>query len=54
MFSAITHVVPSHMMDRNLFDFETFKPRVTASVEGDTLFDGDSTVADFQSQIAID
>lgn len=54
MFSAITHVVPSHMMDRNLFDFENFKPRVTANVEGDTLFDGDSTVADFQRQIAID
>lgn len=54
MFSAITHVVPSHMMDRTLFDFENFKPRTTADVEGDTLFDGDSTVADFQRQIAID
>ena len=54
ILSAVTHVVPSHMMDRNLFDFENFKPRLTGSVEGDILFDGDSTVADFQSQIAID
>jgi len=35
MFSALTHVVPSHLMDKSLFDFESLPVRH----EGDVLFD---------------
>ncbi len=35
MFTALTHVVPSHLMDRNLFDFKN----LSIESEGDTLFD---------------
>ena len=35
MFNALTHVVPSHLMDKSLFDFESLPVRH----EGDVLFD---------------
>ncbi len=35
MFNALTHVVPSHLMDKSLFDFEN----LSAQHEGDVLFD---------------
>lgn len=54
MLTAVTNVVPSHMMDRALFDFESFTDLSGKSSRGDTLFDGDSTVADFQRSVEID
>ena len=54
MLTAVTNVVPSHMMDRALFDFASFTDLSGKSSRGDTLFDGDSTVADFQRSVEID
>ncbi len=54
MLTAVTNVVPSHMMDRALFDFESFTDLSGKSSRGDTLFDGDATVADFQRTVEID
>lgn len=39
MFTAMTHVVPSHMLDRKLFDFSHFQTQAAALEGGDTLFD---------------
>lgn len=39
MFTAMSKVVPSHMMDRDLFDFNAFTLAAGAPVAGDTLFD---------------
>jgi len=39
MFSAMGHVVPSHLMDRNLFPFTTLKANGVADVDGDRAFD---------------
>jgi tRNA 2-thiocytidine biosynthesis protein TtcA len=41
MFTAMSKVVPSHMLDRELFDFNAFTLAAGAPVEGDTLFDPD-------------
>ena len=54
MLTAVTNVLPSHMRDRALFDFESFTDLSGKSSRGDTLFDGDSTVADFQRSVEID
>ena len=54
MLTAVANVVPAHMMDRALFDFESFIDLSGKSSRGDTLFDGDSTVAGFQRSIEID
>jgi tRNA 2-thiocytidine biosynthesis protein TtcA len=39
MFTAMTNVVPSHMLDRKLFDFKSFSVQAQAAGEGDILFD---------------
>lgn len=39
MMTAMQNVVPSHMMDRSLFDFTSFKVENGQSLEGDILFD---------------
>jgi tRNA 2-thiocytidine biosynthesis protein TtcA len=54
MFAAVTNVVPSHMMDRTLFDFESFEPRSMKPPQGDILFDRDDTVDKFQSALVIE
>ena len=41
MFTAMGNVVPSHMLDRGLFDFNAFAVTAAAPVAGDTLFDPD-------------
>ena len=41
MFTAMGNVVPSHMLDRELFDFNAFAVTAAAPVAGDTLFDPD-------------
>ncbi|QDQ88348.1 tRNA 2-thiocytidine(32) synthetase TtcA [Alcaligenaceae bacterium SJ-26] len=38
-FSALSSVVPSHLMDRNLFDFEGLQPTGIPDAQGDTAFD---------------
>jgi tRNA 2-thiocytidine biosynthesis protein TtcA len=54
MFSAISNVVPSHMMDRSLFDFETFSARESQPVKGDILFDRDDTVSKFEQTMTLE
>jgi tRNA 2-thiocytidine biosynthesis protein TtcA len=39
MLRAMAHVVPSHLMDRNLYPFTTITPTGEASAEGDIAFD---------------
>ncbi|WP_430438451.1 tRNA 2-thiocytidine(32) synthetase TtcA [Noviherbaspirillum suwonense] len=39
MFTAMSNLVPSHMLDRELFDFNSFTLAEGGAVEGDTLFD---------------
>ncbi|AWB35043.1 tRNA 2-thiocytidine(32) synthetase TtcA [Orrella marina] len=38
-FKALAHVVPSHLMDANLFDFKSLKPDGNTFEDGDTAFD---------------
>lgn len=54
MFSAISNVVPSHMMDRSLFDFQTFSGRESQPVKGDILFDRDDTVSKFEQTMTLE
>jgi tRNA 2-thiocytidine biosynthesis protein TtcA len=54
MFTAISNVVPSHMMDRSLFDFETFSARESEPVKGDILFDRDDTVSKFEQKMILE
>lgn len=39
VFNALANVVPSHLMDRQLFDFVGLKPGGIADANGDTAFD---------------
>ncbi len=39
MLKALQHVVPSHLMDRQLFPFETLQTTGVPSEDGDTAFD---------------
>ncbi|MBL0917249.1 MAG: tRNA 2-thiocytidine(32) synthetase TtcA [Hydrogenophaga sp.] len=39
MFTALQNVVPSHLMDRSLFPFETLRATGEASEDGDKAFD---------------
>ena len=41
MLRALGHVVPSHLMDRNLYPFTTIQARGVADPAGDTAFDDD-------------
>jgi tRNA 2-thiocytidine biosynthesis protein TtcA len=41
MFHAMAAVVPSHLMDRNLYPFTTLQARGVADPEGDRAFDPD-------------
>lgn len=43
MFTAMTNVVPSHMLDRKLFNFDSFAINKNEISEGDVLFDRDDT-----------
>ena len=44
MFSAVSNIVPSHMMDRGVFDFESFTGIAYAKSDGDILFDRDQSL----------
>jgi len=39
MFTALTNVVPSHLMDKSLFDFENLSAQQLGDSGGDILFD---------------
>jgi tRNA 2-thiocytidine biosynthesis protein TtcA len=39
MFSALANVVPSHLMDRRLYPFETLQRTGVADPDGDIAFD---------------
>ena len=41
MFRAMGHVVPSHLLDRNLYPFTTLQPTGVADPQGDRAFDDD-------------
>jgi len=41
IFNALGRVVPSHLLDRNLFPFEHLQPTGTADPAGDRAFDAD-------------
>ena len=43
MFRAMGNVVPSHLMDRNLYPFSTLQPTGVADPMGDRAFDDDET-----------
>ncbi len=45
MFSAMNHVVPSHLMDRNLHPFTTLQATGMADPGGDRAFDADDSCA---------
>jgi tRNA 2-thiocytidine biosynthesis protein TtcA len=54
MFSAMSNVVPSHMLDHKLFDFEKFQGVAYHKTYGDILFDRDETLDQFQNTISFD
>ncbi|MED5620458.1 tRNA 2-thiocytidine(32) synthetase TtcA [Ideonella sp. BN130291] len=43
MFTAMGNIVPSHLMDRNLYPFTTLKTTGVADPSGDKAFDDDDT-----------
>ena len=45
MLHAMSHVVPSHLMDRNLYPFGTIQATGVADPAGDKAFDDDETCA---------
>ena len=45
MFNAMANVVPSHLLDRNLYPFATLQPRGVADPAGDRAFDDDADCA---------
>jgi tRNA 2-thiocytidine biosynthesis protein TtcA len=53
MFTAMSNVVPSHMLDRELFDFNGFTLAAGGPVAGDTLFDPDEAAGQGASVIRL-
>ena len=45
MFTAMAHVVPSHLMDRKLYPFETIRSTGVVNPEGDKAFDEEDDCA---------
>ncbi len=46
VFNALSRVVPSHLMDRDLFDFVGLKPTGVPDANGDTAFDAEDPQED--------
>jgi len=45
MFNAMTHVVPSHLMDQRLYGFKSLQATGVPDADGDTVFDGEDAPA---------
>jgi hypothetical protein len=52
IFSALSKVTRSHLLDRQLFDFAAVRATGAPPAEGDTAFDVDGTLVDSQAMIA--
>ena len=52
LFRAMGHIVPSHLMDRNLFPFTTLQATGVADPGGDRAFDADEACASPSLQAA--
>ena len=52
MHRAFSQVVPSHLMDRTLFPFQTLRPSGVADAQGDRAFDDDEDLCASPSQAA--
>jgi tRNA 2-thiocytidine biosynthesis protein TtcA len=53
IFAALSRVVPSHLMDRGLFDFSGLQVGGEALAEGDLAFDPDPTLNDREAAPAL-
>ena len=53
MFTAMSHVVPSHLMDRNLHPFTTLQATGMADASGDIAFDEDDSCGPKSSSSAV-
>ncbi|RQP26614.1 tRNA 2-thiocytidine(32) synthetase TtcA [Piscinibacter terrae] len=53
LFTAMGNIVPSHMMDRNLYPFTTLKTTGVVNPEGDRAFDDDDDCGPTPSSTAI-
>lgn len=53
LFTAMGNIVPSHMMDRNLYPFTTLKTTGVVNPEGDRAFDDDDDCGPTVSSTAI-
>ncbi len=53
LFTAMGNIVPSHMMDRNLYPFTTLQTTGVVNPEGDRAFDDDDDCGPTQSATAI-
>lgn len=51
MFRALSHVVPSHLMDRSLHDFAAVRADGVARADGDGAFDGDEIAAPVSAEV---
>ncbi len=53
MLRSLQNVVPSHLMDRNLFDFKNLKATGVADANGDTAFDHEMPTPDAAGEFSI-
>jgi tRNA 2-thiocytidine biosynthesis protein TtcA len=51
IFRALQNASPSHLLDRNLFDFANLKPSGESSVEGDMAFDPETYVEPVETRV---
>jgi tRNA 2-thiocytidine biosynthesis protein TtcA len=51
IFRALQNASPSHLLDRNLFDFANLKASGESSVDGDTAFDPETYVEPVETRV---
>lgn len=54
MFVALSNVVPSHLMDRKLYPFESIRATGVANPDGDLVFDADNALSESMREPMID